>query len=69
MVTSSEVMEPRSSERSRVRVSCISMGSVFPLENEDWQVDQDGVAGGEDVWKEADMEETAENYRAEWNCF
>jgi hypothetical protein len=39
------------------------------VENEDWQVDQDGVAGGEDVWKEADMEETAENYRAEWNCF
>jgi hypothetical protein len=39
------------------------------VENEDWQVDQDGVAGGEDVWKEADMEENAENYQAEWSCF
>jgi hypothetical protein len=39
------------------------------VENEDWQVNQDGVAGGEDVWRKADMEENAENYQAEWSCF
>jgi hypothetical protein len=39
------------------------------VENEDWQVNQNGVAGGEDVWRKADMEENAENYQAEWSCF
>jgi hypothetical protein len=39
------------------------------VENEDWRVDGDGIACGEDAWKEADMEEKAENYQADWSCF
>jgi len=39
------------------------------VENEDWQIDQNGVADGEDIWKEADTEENAEDYQAEWSCF
>lgn len=39
------------------------------VENENWHVDEHGVAGREDVWKEADTEEHGEDYQAEWSCF
>jgi hypothetical protein len=39
------------------------------IENESWRVDENGVAGGEDVWKEADTKDKAENYETDWNCF
>ena len=39
------------------------------VENEDWAVDENGVVGGEDLWRLADMEEDAENFMIEWVCF
>lgn len=39
------------------------------VENENWHVDANGVVGGEDVWREADREENAEDYQTEWSCF
>jgi hypothetical protein len=39
------------------------------VENETWPVDENGVVGGEDTWKEADTEENAEDYQADYSCF
>jgi hypothetical protein len=39
------------------------------VENEVWHVDEDGVVGGADIWKEADTEENAEDYQTNWSCF
>lgn len=39
------------------------------IENEDWSVDEHGVAGGEELWKKADAEEGAENFKPEGACF
>jgi hypothetical protein len=39
------------------------------VESENWLVDEHGIVGGEDVWKEADTEENAEDYQAKWSCF
>jgi hypothetical protein len=38
------------------------------VENEDWAVDEHGVAGGEEFWKKVDTEEDAEDVRCEWVC-
>jgi hypothetical protein len=39
------------------------------IENENWDVDEGGVVGGEDTWKEVDTEENAEDYQADYSCF
>ncbi|KAF1934560.1 hypothetical protein EJ02DRAFT_461079 [Clathrospora elynae] len=39
------------------------------IENENWDVDEGRVVGGEDTWKEADTEENAEDYHADYSCF
>jgi len=39
------------------------------IEKGNWHVDENGVAGGEDVWKQADTEDKAEDYMTDWSCF
>lgn len=39
------------------------------LENSYWTVDEHGVAGGEQLWRRADTEEDAEDFKTEWACF
>jgi hypothetical protein len=36
------------------------------VENESWPVDENGVAGGEELWRKADTEEDAEDFKIEW---
>ena len=39
------------------------------VEKGNWHVDENGVAGEEDVWKQADTEDKAEDYMTDWGCF
>jgi hypothetical protein len=36
------------------------------VEDESWLVDENGVAGGEELWRKADTEEDAEDFQIEW---
>jgi len=36
------------------------------VENDSWRVDETGVAGGDELWKKADTEEGAEDFKIEW---
>ncbi|KAI4955805.1 hypothetical protein J4E91_000012 [Alternaria rosae] len=36
------------------------------VENDAWGVDENGVAGGDELWKKADTEEDAEDFKIQW---
>lgn len=39
------------------------------IEDNEWTIDQHGVAGGEELWKKADTPDGAQKFQASWNCF
>ena len=39
------------------------------VEKGNWHIDENGVTGGEDIWKEADMKDKAQDYMTDWSCF